>query len=203
MAQKCLGISHCSQRIKAGWFKKVQAVQFHWAPSSSSVSWIFGVLMVDLWSVRKQKNYFRSKTSQSHKLLPILNTTCTAQHQALLVNQMKHLAETDTHAWPSPTSIKQVLLCWGIATWIWCNHLVISLKGKKASFSPNYSWRKGKSIHMVTDSKDSHNVTWDCEKVSYYNTILTVNLSLIKVRVSFPTEVIFTILFSIRHESFC
>lgn len=29
LAQKCLGISHCSQRFKAGWFRKVQAVQLH------------------------------------------------------------------------------------------------------------------------------------------------------------------------------
>lgn len=52
LAQKCLGISHCSQRFKAGWFKKVQAVQLHWAPSSSSASGtVFGVFTMDLWSV--------------------------------------------------------------------------------------------------------------------------------------------------------
>lgn len=30
------GISHCSQRLSAGWLRKVQLSQFHWAPSKSS-----------------------------------------------------------------------------------------------------------------------------------------------------------------------
>lgn len=69
LAQKCRGISHCSQRIRAGWFRNVQAVQFHWAPSSSSVSWVFGALMVDLWSVReKTKNNFKLKKKKSRSL---------------------------------------------------------------------------------------------------------------------------------------
>lgn len=32
------GNSHFSQRLRAGWLRKVQAVQLHWAPSSSSCS---------------------------------------------------------------------------------------------------------------------------------------------------------------------
>ncbi len=35
-AQKCRGNSHSSQRLRAGWLRKVQAVQLHWTPSSSS-----------------------------------------------------------------------------------------------------------------------------------------------------------------------
>jgi len=35
-AQVLRGISHCSQRCNAGWLRKVQLSQFHWAPSKSS-----------------------------------------------------------------------------------------------------------------------------------------------------------------------
>ena len=38
VAQKCRGNSHCSQRLRAGWLRKVQAVQLHCVPSSSSWS---------------------------------------------------------------------------------------------------------------------------------------------------------------------
>lgn len=37
LAQKCRGNSHCSQRLRAGWLRKVQAVQFQCVPSSSSI----------------------------------------------------------------------------------------------------------------------------------------------------------------------
>lgn len=36
-AQKFRGNSHCSQRLRAGWLRKVQAVQFQCVPSSSSL----------------------------------------------------------------------------------------------------------------------------------------------------------------------
>lgn len=165
LAQKCLGISHCSQRIKAGWFKKVQAVQFHWAPSSSSVSWDFGVLMEDLWSVRKQKNYFRSK---NHKAINYwqLETIFVLPSMKELVNQMKLLAETDTHAWSSAASIRLALLSWEIATQTWHNQLRITSKGKRASSLPTCSRRKGKSISKWL------RFTQDLKKVSNYNAIL-------------------------------
>lgn len=38
-AQVKRGISHCSQRLSAGWLRKVQLSQFHWAPSKSSSLW--------------------------------------------------------------------------------------------------------------------------------------------------------------------
>lgn len=49
------GISHCSQRFSAGWFRKVQLPQFHGAPSkSSSLGWVRGVCLELFWCSKEK-----------------------------------------------------------------------------------------------------------------------------------------------------
>lgn len=74
------GISHCSQRFSAGWFRKVQLPQFHGAPSkSSSLGWVRGVCLELFWCSKekaKENILFQKRriiNSQDHtiwKLFP-------------------------------------------------------------------------------------------------------------------------------------
>lgn len=62
LAQKCRGNSHCSQRLRAGWLRKVQAVQFHCVPSSSSWSAVgFTILLPG--SVEEEEEEVRTSLS--------------------------------------------------------------------------------------------------------------------------------------------